>query len=554
MPTDIEIAQAAKMLPITEIAKSINIPDDALILYGRYKAKVDPRALGGAERRAKLVLVTAINPTPAGEGKTTVSVGLADGLNLIGAKAMLALREPSLGPVFGVKGGAAGGGYSQVVPMEDINLHFTGDLHAITAANNLLAAMIDNHIFQGNALGIDPRRVVWRRCMDMNDRQLRNILDGMGGRTNGMPREDGFDITAASEVMATLCLARDISDLKERLGRLLIGWTFDKRPVYARDIKAQGAMTALLKDAMMPNLVQTLAHTPALIHGGPFANIAHGCNSYIATDTAMRLSDYTVTEAGFGADLGAEKFIDIKCRLTGLRPDCVVIVATVRALKSHGGVKKPDLSKENLDALRAGLPNLMKHIDNVTKVWGLNAVVAINRFASDTEAEIELVRTECAAHGACAIPCDVWGKGGAGATELAAHVKEMCDSPKPLTFTYDDETPLDKKIAAVAKKVYGAAEVKFAPGVRTKLKQFAEMGYGNAPVCIAKTQYSLSDDMSKLGAPEGFTLNVRDARLSAGAGFVVAFTGEIIAMPGLPKVPAAENIDVDENGVISGLF
>ena len=554
MPTDIEIAQKAQMLPITEIAKSINIPDDALVPYGKYKAKVDPHALGDKPRRAKLILVTAINPTPAGEGKTTVSVGLADGMNLIGAKTMLALREPSLGPVFGVKGGAAGGGYSQVVPMEDINLHFTGDLHAITAANNLLAAMIDNHIFQGNALGIDPRRVVWRRCMDMNDRQLRNILDGMGGRTNGMPREDGFDITAASEIMATLCLARDISDLKMRLGRLLIGWTFDKQPVYARDIKAQGAMTALLKDAMLPNLVQTLKHTPALIHGGPFANIAHGCNSYIATDTAMRLSDYTVTEAGFGADLGAEKFIDIKCRLTGLRPDCVVVVATVRALKSHGGVKKPDLNQENLEALAKGLPNLMKHVDNVTQVWGLNAVVAINRFASDTESEIELVRAECEKHGVRAIPCDVWGKGGEGAIELAEHVRDMCQNPKPLTLTYENDLPLDKKIIAVAKKIYGAADVKFAQGVRTKLKQFAAMGYADAPVCIAKTQYSLSDDMTKLGAPEGFTLNVRDVRLSAGAGFVVAFTGEIIAMPGLPKVPAAENIDVDENGVISGLF
>ena len=554
MPTDIEIAQKAQMLPITEIAKSINIPDDALVPYGKYKAKVDPHALGDKPRRAKLILVTAINPTPAGEGKTTVSVGLADGMNLIGAKTMLALREPSLGPVFGVKGGAAGGGYSQVVPMEDINLHFTGDLHAITAANNLLAAMIDNHIFQGNALGIDPRRVVWRRCMDMNDRQLRNILDGMGGRTNGMPREDGFDITAASEIMATLCLARDISDLKMRLGRLLIGWTFDKQPVYARDIKAQGAMTALLKDAMLPNLVQTLKHTPALIHGGPFANIAHGCNSYIATDTAMRLSDYTVTEAGFGADLGAEKFIDIKCRLTGLRPDCVVVVATVRALKSHGGVKKPDLNQENLEALAKGLPNLMKHVDNVTNVWGLNAVVAINRFASDTESEIELVRAECEKHGVRAIPCDVWGKGGEGAIELAEHVRDMCQNPKPLTLTYENDLPLDKKIIAVAKKIYGAADVKFAQGVRTKLKQFAAMGYADAPVCIAKTQYSLSDDMTKLGAPEGFTLNVRDVRLSAGAGFVVAFTGEIIAMPGLPKVPAAENIDVDENGVISGLF
>ena len=554
MPTDIEIAQKAQMLPITEIAKSINIPDDALVPYGKYKAKVDPHALGDKPRRAKLILVTAINPTPAGEGKTTVSVGLADGMNLIGAKTMLALREPSLGTVFGVKGGAAGGGYSQVVPMEDINLHFTGDLHAITAANNLLAAMIDNHIFQGNALGIDPRRVVWRRCMDMNDRQLRNILDGMGGRTNGMPREDGFDITAASEIMATLCLARDISDLKMRLGRLLIGWTFDKQPVYARDIQAQGAMTALLKDAMLPNLVQTIKHTPALIHGGPFANIAHGCNSYIATDTAMRLSDYTVTEAGFGADLGAEKFIDIKCRLTGLRPDCVVVVATVRALKSHGGVKKPDLNQENLEALAKGLPNLMKHVDNVTKVWGLNAVVAINRFASDTESEIELVRAECEKHGVRAIPCDVWGKGGEGAIELAEHVRDMCQNPKPLTLTYENDLPLDKKIIAVAKKIYGAADVKFAQGVRTKLKQFAAMGYADAPVCIAKTQYSLSDDMTKLGAPEGFTLNVRDVRLSAGAGFVVAFTGEIIAMPGLPKVPAAENIDVDENGVISGLF
>lgn len=554
MPTDIEIAQAANMLPITEIAARIDVPDAALVPYGRFKAKVDPRALGGRPRRAKLILVTAINPTPAGEGKTTVSVGLADGLRRLGASAMLALREPSLGPVFGVKGGAAGGGYAQVVPMEDINLHFTGDLHAITAANNLLAAMVDNHIFQGNQLGIDPRRVVWRRCMDMNDRQLRSVLDGMGGRTNGMPREDGFDITAASEVMATLCLARDMSDLKARLGRLLVGWTFDRRPVYARDIHAQGAMTALLRDALMPNLVQTLEHTPALIHGGPFANIAHGCNSFIATDTAMRLSDYTVTEAGFGADLGAEKFIDIKCRLTGLKPDCVVIVATARALKSHGGVKKQELSEENLEALRAGLPNLLKHIDNVRNVWGLNAVVAINRFASDTEAEIDLIKGECAAHGADAIPCDVWARGGEGALELAGHVRQLCKSPCQLQFTYPDDMPLDKKIAAVARRIYGAGEVKFAQGVRTKLKQFAEMGYADAPVCIAKTQYSLSDDLTKLGAPEGFTLNVRDARLSAGAGFVVAFTGEIIAMPGLPKSPAAERIDVSDDGVISGLF
>lgn len=554
MPTDIEIAQAAHMLPITEIASGIDIPDDALVPYGRYKAKVDAHALSSMPRRAKLILVTAINPTPAGEGKTTVSVGLADGLRRIGAKSMLALREPSLGPVFGVKGGAAGGGYAQVVPMEDINLHFTGDLHAITAANNLLAAMIDNHIFQGNALGIDPRRVVWRRCMDMNDRQLRNVLDGMGGPTNGVPREDGFDITAASEVMATLCLAQDISDLRKRLGSLLIGWTYDKQPVYARDINAQGAMTALLKDALMPNLVQTLEHTPALIHGGPFANIAHGCNSFIATDTAMRLSDYTVTEAGFGADLGAEKFIDIKCRLTGLRPSCVVIVATVRALKSHGGVKKPDLGAENLTALRAGIPNLLKHIDNVTKVWGLNAVVAINRFVSDTPAEIELVRSTCAERGVQAIPCDVWGHGGAGAIELAECVKGLCAEPSKLTFTYEDDMPLENKIKAIATKIYGAGDVKFGAGVRGKLKKFAEMGYANAPVCVAKTQYSLSDDMKKLGAPAGFALNVRDVRLSAGAGFVVAFTGEIIAMPGLPKVPAAENIDVSDAGVITGLF
>ena len=556
MQSDIDIARACQLKPVQAVATEAGIGEELLELYGRYKAKVDYLALKDRPMDGRLVLVTAINPTPAGEGKTTVSIGLADALRRAGKRTMLALREPSLGPVFGVKGGAAGGGYAQVVPMEDINLHFTGDLHAITAANNLLAAMVDNHIAQGNSLGIDPRRIAWKRCMDMNDRQLRQIVDGLGGRTNGMPREDGFDITTASEIMAVLCLASDIADLKQRLARIVVGRTYADAPVTAGQLRAQGAMAALLRDAMRPNLVQTLEGTPALVHGGPFANIAHGCNSIVATQTALRLADYVVTEAGFGADLGAEKFIDIKCRKAGLKPSCIVLVATVRALKSHGGVAKADLAQENLPALEKGLSNLTRHLHNIRTVWGVEPVVALNRFTSDTDAEIALVREAAARMGAQVALCEVWAKGGEGGLALAEQVVARCERAdlSKFSFTYPDDLPLAKKIEAVATKIYGAQEVSIAPAAAKQLKSFEEGGYGELPVCIAKTQYSFSDDPKKLGAPEGFTLTIRQARLSAGAGFVVALAGDIMTMPGLPRVPAAENIDVDDAGNITGLF
>lgn len=555
MKTDIEIAQCAKPLPIGEIAAKLELGGEALELYGNYKAKVNTLPLRKRSRRGKLILVTAINPTPAGEGKTTTSVGLADALSLMGKKTVLALREPSLGPVFGVKGGAAGGGYAQVIPMEDINLHFTGDFHAIGAANNLLSAMLDNHIQQGNALDIDVRRITWKRCVDMNDRQLRNIVCGLGGKVNGVPREDGFDITVASEIMAVLCLAEDLMDLKARLGRMVVAYNRAGEPVYCSDLKAQGAMTALLKDAIRPNLVQTLEHTPALIHGGPFANIAHGCNSVSATDTALKLGDYVVTEAGFGADLGAEKFLDIKCRAAGLRPDAVVIVATVRALKHHGGCAKADLGKENLDALEKGLPNLLKHVENITKVYGLPAVVAINKFESDTGAEVGMIREQCAKFGVRVALSEVWGKGGAGGVELAGEVLRVIDEGKnDFRFAYESTLSLKEKIEAVACKVYGADGVDYAPAADKELARLTELGYGDLPVCMAKTQYSLSDDPAKLGAPKGFRITVQKVKVSAGAGFVVVMTGDIMTMPGLPKVPAAENIDVDEDGRITGLF
>ena len=554
--TDIEIAQQAQMRPITEIARAAGIDEENLCPYGRYMAKVNPAPYAAQPDRARLILVTAINPTPAGEGKTTVSVGLADGMTVLGKKAMLALREPSLGPVFGMKGGAAGGGYAQVLPMEQINLHFTGDLHAITAANNLLAAMVDNHIQQGNALGIDPRRVSWRRCLDVNDRQLRQIVSGLGGKPNGMPREDGFDITAASEVMAVFCLAKDLTDLKARLSRLVVARTFAGKPVTAGDLHAAGAMTALLRDAMQPNLVQTIDGTPCLMHGGPFANIAHGCNSVIATKTAMKLADYVITEAGFGADLGAEKFLDIKCRQSGIWPDAVVLVATVRALKHHGGCPKEALNQEGLDYLDKGMENLLAHIDHIRNVWKRPVIVAINRFSADTSAEMEKVRAACAAAGAPCELCDGWAQGGKGVTALAQLVANVADAqPKEApSYTYPDELPLKEKIEAVAKRVYGAERVTFGAGVVKQLQAMEAEGYGTCPVCIAKTQYSFSDNAKLLGAPKGFTLAIRAVRLSAGAGFVVAFAGDIIAMPGLPKLPAAEQIDVDEDGKIVGLF
>ena len=554
--TDIEIAQQAQMRPITEIARAAGIDEENLCPYGRYMAKVNPAPYAAQPDRARLILVTAINPTPAGEGKTTVSVGLADGMTVLGKKAMLALREPSLGPVFGMKGGAAGGGYAQVLPMEQINLHFTGDLHAITAANNLLAAMVDNHIQQGNALGIDPRRVSWRRCLDVNDRQLRQIVSGLGGKPNGMPREDGFDITAASEVMAVFCLAKDLTDLKARLSRLVVARTFAGKPVTAGDLHAAGAMTALLRDAMQPNLVQTIDGTPCLMHGGPFANIAHGCNSVIATKTAMKLADYVITEAGFGADLGAEKFLDIKCRQSGIWPDAVVLVATVRALKHHGGCPKEALNQEGLDYLDKGMENLLAHIDHIRNVWKRPVIVAINRFSADTSAEMEKVRAACAAAGAPCELCDGWAQGGKGVTVLAQLVANVADAqPKEApSYTYPDELPLKEKIEAVAKRVYGAERVTFGAGVVKQLQAMEAEGYGTCPVCIAKTQYSFSDNAKLLGAPKGFTLAIRAVRLSAGAGFVVAFAGDIIAMPGLPKLPAAEQIDVDEDGKIVGLF
>ncbi|NLM84236.1 MAG: formate--tetrahydrofolate ligase [Clostridiales bacterium] len=556
--TDIEIAQATELSHIREIAKTAGIDEKYLEQYGNYKAKVDLNIFNELKDKpnGKLVLVTAITPTPAGEGKTTTTVGLGDGLRKIGKKSMIALREPSLGPVFGVKGGAAGGGYAQVVPMEDINLHFTGDMHAIGAANNLLAAMLDNHIFQGNALGIDTRRITWRRCVDMNDRQLRNIVNGLGGRTDGVPREDGYDITVASEIMAILCLASDIIDLKERLGRIIVGYTRDEKPITAADLKAQGAMAALLKDAIKPNLVQTLEHTPAFVHGGPFANIAHGCNSVIATKMALKLADYVVTEAGFGADLGAEKFLDIKCRMAGLKPDAVVIVATVRALKMHGGVPKTELGKENLEALEKGLPNLLRHVENITKVFKLPAVVAINAFPQDTKAELELVEKRCNELGVNVALSEVWAKGGEGGKALAQEVVRLCEqgSNKDFTYAYDLDMSIEEKIEAIAKKIYRASAVEFVGNAPKQLKTLTDLGFDKVPICMAKTQYSFSDDPTKLGAPENFEVTIRNLKISAGAGFIVALTGEIMTMPGLPKVPAAEKIDVDASGRISGLF
>ncbi len=554
--TDIEIAQETVMEPITEIAKIAGVDEKYLEQYGKYKAKVDYSILKDKADKpnGKLVLVTAINPTPAGEGKTTTTVGLADGMRKLGKNVLVALREPSLGPVFGVKGGAAGGGYAQVVPMEDINLHFTGDFHAIGAANNLLAAMLDNHIYQGNALNIDPRQIVWRRCVDMNDRQLRFVVDGLGGKTNGMPREDGYDITVASEVMAVLCLASDINDLKLRLSRLVVAYTRDGKPVTAGDLNAQGAMAALLKDALKPNLVQTLEHTPAFVHGGPFANIAHGCNSVTATKIALKLSDYTITEAGFGADLGAEKFLDIKCRMAGLKPSCVVLVATVRALKYNGGVPKAETGLENLEALEKGLPNLLRHVENITQVYKLPCVVAINRFPQDTEAELKLVEEKCKALGVNVALSEVWGKGGEGGIELGKEVIRLCEQPNDFTFSYDADAPIKDKIEAIVKKIYHGDGVTFTANAEKQIKTLTELGYDKMPICMAKTQYSFSDDQTKLGAPTGFTVTVRNVKVSAGAGFLVALTGEIMTMPGLPKVPAAERIDVDEDGKISGLF
>lgn len=554
--SDIEIAQSVQPEPVVDIAAGLGLAADDLELYGRYKAKIGS---GVQERLAgrpdgKLVLVTAITPTPAGEGKTTTTVGLGDALHRMGQKVVLALREPSLGPVFGIKGGAAGGGWAQVIPMEDINLHFTGDMHAIGAANNLLAALLDNHIHQGNALNIDTRRITWRRCVDMNDRQLRQLTDGLGGRMNGVPREDGFDITVASEIMAILCLSNDLMDLKQKLAAIVVGYTRDGQPVTAGQLKAQGAMTALLKDAIKPNLVQTLEHTPALVHGGPFANIAHGCNSIAATRMAMKLGDIVVTEAGFGADLGAEKFLDIKCRKAGIRPDAVVVVATVRALKHHGGAPLKDLGNENLEALEKGLPNLLKHLENMTAKFGLPAVVAINRFPQDTEAELELVRRRCAEYGANVALSEVWAKGGEGGLELAREVLRLVDAPNRFRMIYEDAQPLTEKIEAVARNIYGADGVDYSSAAAKELARLETMGFGRLPVCMAKTQYSLSDDPALLGWPKGFRITVKSVRLSAGAGFVVALTGDIMTMPGLPRVPAAESIDVDENGIISGLF
>ncbi|MDD3362837.1 MAG: formate--tetrahydrofolate ligase [Hespellia sp.] len=554
--TDIEIAQETEMLPITEIAKEAGIDDKYLEQYGKYKAKIDYNMLKDREDKkdGKLILVTAISPTPAGEGKTTTTVGLADGMKRMGKNVMVALREPSLGPVFGIKGGAAGGGYAQVVPMEDINLHFTGDFHAIGAANNLLAAMLDNHIHQGNALQIDARSITWRRCVDMNDRQLRNVVDGLGGRINGVPREDGYDITVASEVMAVLCLASDITDLKNRLGRIIVAYNFEKEPVTAADLKAQGAMAALLKDALKPNLVQTLEHTPALIHGGPFANIAHGCNSVTATKLAMKLGDYAITEAGFGADLGAEKFLDIKCRMAGLTPSAVVMVATVRALKHHGGVAKADLNNENLEALEKGLPNLLQHVNNIIHVYQLPCVVAINAFPTDTKAELDLVEAKCKELGVHVALSEVWAKGGEGGIALAEEVCRLVEQPNDFTMSYDLDMSIEEKLDAIVKKVYHGDGVVLTPGAKKQAARLTELGFDKVPICVAKTQYSFSDDQKALGAPEGFTVTVRNLKISAGAGFIVALTGDIMTMPGLPKAPAAERIDVDENGVITGLF
>ncbi|MBQ3089433.1 MAG: formate--tetrahydrofolate ligase [Oscillospiraceae bacterium] len=553
--SDIEIAQSCTMRPISEIADTAGVDREYLEYYGNYKAKVDYRLLRENKRPdGKLILVTAINPTPAGEGKTTTTVGLADGLRKLGKNTMVALREPSLGPVFGIKGGAAGGGWAQVVPMEDINLHFTGDFHAIGAANNLLAAMLDNHIQQGNALGIDVKRIVWKRCVDMNDRQLRNVIDGLGGRMQGVPREDGFDITVASEIMAVLCLASDIPDLKARLGRMVVAYTFSGAPVTAHDLKAEGAMAALLKDALKPNLVQTLEGTPAFIHGGPFANIAHGCNSVMATRMAMRLGDYAVTEAGFGADLGAEKFLDIKCRLAGLTPSAVVVVATVRALKNHGGVAKADLNQENLEALEKGLPNLLQHVSNITNVYRLPCVVAINAFPTDTAAELKLVEDKCRELGVNVALSEVWAKGGEGGMALAREVLRLCEESNNFTFAYDAEDSIESKLDQIARKIYHADGVALTSNARKQLAELEALGFGKLPICMAKTQYSFSDDPTLLGAPSGFTITIRNLKVSAGAGFLVALTGDIMTMPGLPKVPAAEKIDVDENGKITGLF
>ena len=554
--SDIMIAQECEKQPILKIAAKAGIEEKYLEQYGNYKAKIDLSLLRDLADRpdGKLILVTAITPTPAGEGKTTTSVGLTDGLRKLGKNAMVALREPSLGPVFGVKGGAAGGGYAQVVPMEDINLHFTGDFHAIGAANNLLAAMLDNHIQQGNSLGIDPKQITWKRAVDMNDRQLRHIVDGLGGKVQGVPREDGFEITVASEVMAVLCLSSSITDLKARLGRIIVGYTYAGKPVTAHDLKAEGAMAALLKDALKPNLVQTLEGTPAFIHGGPFANIAHGCNSVMATRLALKLADYTVTEAGFAADLGAEKFVDIKCRMAGLTPSAVVIVATVRALKYHGGVPKADLNAENLEALEKGLPNLLQHVDKVKKVYGVPCVVAINAFPTDTQAELDLVAAKCKELGVNVALSEVWAKGGEGGKALAEEVVRLCEEENHFGFVYDLEQPILSKITAIAQRIYHAKDVDFLPAAKKKAQLLTDLGFDHLPICMAKTQYSFSDDPKLLGAPQGFTLTVTDLKVCSGAGFIVAYTGDIMTMPGLPKVPAAEKIDVDENGVISGLF
>ena len=555
MLTDIEIAQSTQMKPIQEIAETAGVPEEYLEYYGRYKAKVDYKLLNEIQAEdGKLILVTAITPTPAGEGKTTTSVGLADGLRKIGKKSIAALREPSLGPVFGVKGGAAGGGYAQVVPMEDINLHFTGDFHAIGAANNLLAAMLDNHIQQGNALGIDVKQITWKRVVDMNDRQLRHIVDGLGGRMQGVPREDGFDITVASEIMAVLCLATSLMDLKQKLGSIIVAYTYDGRPVTAHDLKAEGAMTALLKDTLKPNLVQTLEGTPAFIHGGPFANIAHGCNSIMATRMALKLGDYVVTEAGFAADLGAEKFLDIKCRMAGLTPAAVVVVATVRALKYHGGAPKAELNQENLEALEKGLPNLLQHVGNIKNVYGLPCVVAINAFPTDTKAELDLVEAKCRELGVNAALSEVWAKGGEGGRALAEEVVRLCEEENHFQYAYDTQLPIEEKLEAIVKKIYHGDGVVLTPAAKKQVKQLTDLGFGDLPICMAKTQYSFSDDPALLGAPKGFTVTVRNVKVSAGAGFLVALTGDIMTMPGLPKVPSAEKIDVDEDGRITGLF
>lgn len=553
--SDIEIAQETVMEPISQVAKEAGIDEEYLEHYGKYKAKIDYRLLKESQAPdGKLILVTAITPTPAGEGKTTTTVGLADGMRRIGKKVMVALREPSLGPVFGIKGGAAGGGYAQVVPMEDINLHFTGDMHAIGAANNLLAAMLDNHIYQGNRLNIDPRRITWKRCVDMNDRQLRFVADGLGGRVNGVPREDGYDITVASEVMAVLCLASDITDLKERLSRIIVGYTYDDEPVTAGDLKAAGAMAALLKDALKPNLVQTLEHTPAIVHGGPFANIAHGCNSVMATKMALKQGDYVVTEAGFGADLGAEKFLDIKCRMAGLKPSAVVVVATVRALKLHGGVPKTELSEENLEALEKGMPNLLQHVRNIREVYHLPCVVAINAFPTDTEAELKLVEDKCRELGVNVALSQVWAKGGEGGIQLAQEVVRLCEEPSDFTYCYDLDLSIEEKLDAITKKIYHGDGVVLTPAAKKQAAKLTALGFDKCPICVAKTQYSFSDSASLLGAPSGFKITVRNLKISAGAGFIVALTGDIMTMPGLPKAPAAEKIDVDADGRISGLF